>query len=89
MKPIPEGTVNRFANFHPTLDDSRNVKDLVAQLMDNPALGIPIPFEKQKYKDCFVAFTPDGRWRVVYRRLEEGTEPPIVVVSIDPEEHSL
>jgi hypothetical protein len=89
MKPIPEGIVNRFANFNPTPDDVRNVKDLVAQLMENPARGIPIPFEKQEYKDCYVALTPDGRWRVVYRRLEQGKGQSIVVVSIDPEEHSL
>jgi hypothetical protein len=93
MKLIPEGIVNRFANFHPTPDDRKNVVDLVAQLMKNPGLGIPIPFEKQKYKDCYLAFTADGRWRVVYRRLDQGEHvagaESIIVVSIDREEHSL
>jgi len=83
MKPVPEAVVNRFANHHPSPDDRKTVVGLVAQLMAQPDLGIPIPFEQEKYKDCYVAFTPDGHWRVVYRRINpEG----IVVVSIDPEE---
>jgi len=63
--------------------DQENVVELVRHLLQRPYSGTPIPFEQEKYKDCYVAFTPDGKWRVVYR----PTNPDgIIVLSIDPEE---
>lgn len=82
MNPVPESVVNRFSSFNPSPEDARSVVDLVRQILQHPDLGIPIPFDKPEYDDCYVALTPNGRWRVVYRRLNpEG----VIIVSVDPE----
>jgi len=79
---VPESVVNRFVSLNPSPDDRQSVLDLVSQLLKRPELGIPIPFNLPEYSDCYVAFTPNRKWRVVYRRLDpEG----IVVCSIDRE----
>jgi hypothetical protein len=83
MNPFPEGTVDHFANLNPTPDDIKSVKSLVEQLLKDPSLGTPIPFEKEKYKGCYVAFTAGGRWRVVYR---PSNPADIVVISIERQE---
>jgi hypothetical protein len=83
MKPMPEGIVNHFANFHPAKDDIKNVVALVDQLQKQPSLGIPIPFDDPKYQGCMVAFTADGNWRLVYR---PSSSEGIIIVSIDPQE---
>lgn len=88
MKPIPEAIVNRFANFNPTPEELAAVRALIAQIIENPDIGTPIPFDQEKYKNSFVAFTADGRWRVVYRILknENTGEREVIIVAIDPQE---
>jgi hypothetical protein len=83
MKPIPEAIVNHFANFNPTPDDIKSVVALIEQIQKDPSIGTEIPFSQPKYKDCYVAFTADGKWQVVYRAVP-GNEP--VIVSVDPSE---
>jgi len=83
MEPVPESVVAHFSSLAPLPDDQKNVIELIAYLIENPYSGTPIPFARKEYKDCYVALTPDGKWRVVYRPVEPKG---IHVLSIDPEE---
>jgi hypothetical protein len=88
MRPIPEAIVVQFGNFNPTPDDIESVKSLIEQILKNPNLGTPIPFSQPKYEDCYVAFTADGKWRVVYRLIESTKTKKLepVLVSVEPQE---
>ena len=83
MKPIPEAVVDHFANYDPSPEDVKSVVGLVQQLLQNPDFGTRIPFADEKYRDCYVALTPDERWRVVYRPVKPQG---IVIVAIDQQD---
>lgn len=88
MKPIPLAIVNQFSKFNPTPEDIQSVTALIQQIQKNPDVGNPIPFKQPEYQDCYVAFTADAKWRVVYRIVENdktGEQEP-VIVSIDRQE---
>jgi hypothetical protein len=83
MKPIAESVVRHFADLNPTPDDRKSVFALLEQIDGDPDIGVPIPFLKQTYKDCFVAFTPDTRWGIVYRRLNpEPDDVEILAINL-------
>lgn len=65
---LPEAVVDEFANDAPTAREVDRVKKVLKTLPGNPKIGSPIPFDLPEYENCFVTWTPDKQWRIVFRR---------------------
>jgi hypothetical protein len=79
---LPESVVDAFAQHSPSEEDVKEVTEALQNLVTSPHAGVPIPFTSLNYKGIYVAWTPDKRWRIVFRpKAPSGLD----VLSIDPE----
>jgi len=79
---LPESVVDGFARHDPSEQDVKSVTDALQDLLRNPNSGVPIPFTSAKYRGIYATWTPDKKWRIVFRpRTPNGFD----VFSIDPE----
>ena len=79
---LPTSVVDAFAQHSPSEEDVKEVSEALQNLARSPRSGVPIPFSSVNYKDIYVAWTPDKRWRIVFR--PKGLSG-LDVLSIDPE----
>lgn len=80
---LPENVVNEFASQDPSEKEVDRVKKILKRLSSDPTIGSPIAFDVPEYRDCFVTWTPDKQWRVVFQRKNPGG---VNVLSIAREE---
>jgi hypothetical protein len=79
---LPTSVVDGFAQHSPSEEDVNEVTEALRKLARSPHSGVQIPFSSLNYKDIYVAWTPDKRWRIVFRpKGPSGLD----VLSIDPE----
>ena len=64
---IPTSVVEYLAD-HATSEEVEIITQTLKQLDENPDLGEVIPFNLRELKDCFVFWTPDKKWRILYQR---------------------
>jgi len=80
---LPERVVDEFASQDPSEKEVDRVKKVLKNLIADPKIGTSVPFDLPVYRDCFVAWTPDRQWRIVFRRRKPGV---VDVLSIAREE---
>jgi len=78
---LAESAVNNFVKLTPSDADVDAVYEAVRRLAENPKMGTNVPFTSDDLKDIYVTWTPDGKWRILYRR----TPSEIYVLSIERE----
>ena len=69
---LPDSVVAEFSSRNPSQRDIEQVLKLLKNLARNPNIGMSIPFDVHDYADCFVTWTSDNKWRVVFRRRNPG-----------------
>jgi hypothetical protein len=80
---LPQSVVDNFAQHNPSDEDVKSVMDALQSLGKNPDQGTPVPFNPERLRDCYLSWTQDKKWRILYRHKNpRGTE----ILSIEPEE---
>jgi hypothetical protein len=80
---LPENVVDEFATQDPSEKEVDRVKKILKHLPNDPAIGSPIPFDLPEFRGCFVTWTPDKQWRIVFQRKNPSG---VTVLSIAREE---
>jgi hypothetical protein len=87
--PIPESIVTKLALADVATDaEIELITSTLRQLENQPTLGEPIPFNLPELRDCYVIWTDDRAWRIVFLRRRPGffvRNPQIKVLAIDRE----
>lgn len=64
---IPTSVVEFLAD-HATSEEVEQITQTLKEIESNPDLGFVIPFNLPELRDCFVYWTPDKKWRILYQR---------------------